>query len=118
MAQHPKTVARIEALIEDLAPPSPPCFDFHNRDAWRQYLRSACESTAGEARKWKTRPPQRLGPFIKDENRDWTKNTQWTFCADCTHNSAQRVVLAKAGRCKPAWWEEHAGRVIKLVVVK
>ncbi len=122
MAQHSKTSARIKALIEDLAPPSPPCFDFSNRDAWQTYLASACEASAGESGKWKNHAtPHLLGPFIQTDDETpgaWQKNPGWTFCTDCTHSSEQRKKLAVVGRCKPDWWATRTGRVIRLVVIK
>lgn len=76
-----------QRLIEDLAPPNPPCFT--GREQWVTYL-LASHGASREA--------GILGP-VDMRKTPPVFNLRFDYCEDCTAKHALRMQLA--GRCKP-----------------
>jgi len=73
-------------LIQQLAPPAPPCFE--TRLVWVEFLCSAAEETKGG----------RLGP-IDARVQPVKFNAQFDFCRGCLAKHA--LAMLAAGRCQP-----------------
>ena len=90
-------------LIEEVAPPSPPCFA--GRRNWVLYLQSAADA----------KKPGRgaNGPLIIDTNGLPVFNRAFSFCNDC--DPRHKEAMCAVSRCRPSFLREDNVLVVKKI---
>jgi len=83
-------VSKRRTLVEQLAPPAPPCFG--SRLQWLEFLISAAEEH---------RPDHGHGPLVFEAGQPVRFNQRFDFCADCPSDYRRAQQTAK--RCFPDW---------------
>lgn len=96
-----KRAEDLQAVIERVAPPAPPCFDA--RDIWISYLMSAIEVQDESNRN--------RGPLVRVDGRLTSDlDPTFSFCADCEFSQVQLANMRRNHTCQPDWWHRQTAR--------
>lgn len=79
------------AVVEELAPPAPPCF---SRSQWIEWLRAAAAA----------QKPPRPGPLVFEAGQAVRFNTSLNFCRECGYSPHERRAMGR--QCNPTYLRE------------
>ena len=81
--------------LQQLAPPSPPCFE--SRMQWVEYCRSASQAQIRGVEP---------GPLIFEAGQPVRFDFGWSFCDDCDPLWRRQSRVEQRGICRPEWLKQ------------